>query len=145
MTSAYGGIRWESGWVREWQYEKSQSRIGGTLWEKLNLYIENSPLFKADKITAPLLLMNNDNDGAVPWYQGIEFFTALRRLGKPIWMLVYNGEEHNLTKWKNRKDLSIRMAQFFDHYLKNEPMPAWMARGRPATDKQKTMGYELVD
>jgi len=145
MTSAYGGIRWESGWVREWQYEKSQSRIGGTLWEKLNLYIENSPLFKADKITTPLLLMNNDNDGAVPWYQGIEFFTALRRLGKPVWMLVYNGEEHNLTKWKNRKDLSIRMAQFFDHYLKNEPMPAWMARGRPATDKQKTMGYELVD
>jgi dienelactone hydrolase len=142
MTSAYGGIRWESGWSREWQYEKSQSRIGATLWEKPALYIENSPLFHAPAITTPLLIMSNDADGAVPWYQGIEFFTALRRLGKPAWLLVYNNEEHNLTKWKNRKDLSQRMSQFFDHYLKGTQAPVWMTRGRPAVDKNKTMALE---
>ena len=117
MTSAYGGIRWESGWSRAWQYEKAQSRIGGTLWDATPLYIENSPLFFAPKVTTPLLIMHNDADGAVPWYQGIELFSALRRLNKPVWMLTYNNEEHNLTKWKNRKDLSVRLAQFFDHYL----------------------------
>lgn len=144
MISAYGGIRWESGMSRMFQYEKKQSRIGGTLWEKPMLFIENSPIFRADCIETPLLMMNNDADGAVPWYQGIELFTALRRLRKPAWMLVYNGEAHNLAQRKNRKDLSIRMLQFFDHFLKAEPEPVWMKFGIPATDKGKTLGYELV-
>jgi dipeptidyl aminopeptidase/acylaminoacyl peptidase len=143
MTSAYGGIRWESGLVREFQYEQAQSRIGKTLWDGFDLYIENSPLFFADKIETPLLLMANDNDGAVPWQQGIEFFTALRRLNKPSWMLTYNGDEHNLTKWPNRVDLSIRMKQFFDYYLKGEPMPLWMSDGIRAIDKGIKSGYEL--
>ncbi len=143
MTSAYGGIRLESGLVREMQYEKSQSRIGGTLWEKQDLYLENSPLFHAVRVTTPLLIMHNDNDGAVPWQQGVELFTALRRLGKPTWMLVYNNEEHNLVQTKNRKDLSVRMMQFFDHYLKDAPMPVWMSRGIPAINKGKTLGLEL--
>jgi dipeptidyl aminopeptidase/acylaminoacyl peptidase len=141
MTSAYGGIRWESGRVREFQYEHGQSRIGGNLWDKRELYIENSPLFFVDRITTPLLIMSNDNDGAVPWYQSIELFTAMRRLGKPAWLMVYNGEEHNLTKRPNRQDLSIRMSQFFDHYLKGAPMPMWMKVGIPAVKKGKELGY----
>jgi dipeptidyl aminopeptidase/acylaminoacyl peptidase len=143
MTSAYGGIRWESGMSRMFQYEHTQSRIGGTLWEKPFHYIENSALFRAPDITTPLLMMHNDADGAVPWYQGIELFTALRRLGKPVWMLTYNGEAHNLVQRKNRKDLSIRMLQFFDHYLMGQPAPVWMTRGIPAVEKGKTRGYEL--
>ena len=142
MTSAYGGIRWESGVVRQFQYEQSQSRIGGTLWDKRDLYIENSPIFFVDRITTPLLIMSNDNDGAVPWYQGIEMFTAMRRLGKPAWLLCYNGDEHNLTKRPNRQDLSIRMSQFFDHYLKGSPEPLWMKVGIPAVKKGKEFGYE---
>jgi dipeptidyl aminopeptidase/acylaminoacyl peptidase len=142
MTSAYGGIRWESGLVRQFQYEQGQSRLGGTLWEDRELYLDNSPLFFADKITTPLLIMSNDNDGAVPWQQGIELFTAMRRLGKPSWLLNYNGDEHNLTKRPNRMDLAIRMNQFFDHYLKETPMPVWMSKGIPATKKGKITGYE---
>ena len=141
MTSAYGGIRWESGMVRQFQYEHSQSRIGGTLWDKRQLYIDNSPIFFVDKITTPILIMSNDNDGAVPWYQGLEFFTALRRLGKQAWLLCYNGEEHNLTKRPNRQDLSIRMSQFFDHFLKGTPEPEWMKSGIPAIKKGKNLGY----
>ena len=87
MTSAYGGIRWGTGLNRQFQYEKSQSRIGATLWQRQDLYIKNSPIFAADKVTTPLLIMHNDADGAVPWYQGIEYFTALRRLNKKVWML----------------------------------------------------------
>ncbi len=145
MTSAYGGIRWGSGMSRMFQYEETQSRIGGTLWEKPLLYIENSPVFHVPRINTPVLIMHNDQDGAVPWYQGIEFFVALRRLGKPAWMLVYNREEHNLRKWPNRVDLSIRMMQFFDHYLKEAPAPLWMKEGIPATDKGTEKGYELMD
>ncbi|MBC5772610.1 S9 family peptidase [Pontibacter sp. KCTC 32443] len=143
MTSAYGGIRWGTGLSRQFQYEKTQSRIGGTLWEKPMQFIENSPLFFADRVETPLLIMHNDQDGAVPWYQGIEYFMALRRLNKPVWMLVYNGEDHNLMQRKNRKDLSVRMSQFFDYYLKGAPMPIWMKKGVPTILKGKDYGFEL--
>ena len=143
MISAYGGIRWGTGLSRMFQYEHQQSRIGGTLWEKPLLYMENSPLFYAPKVNTPILMMHNDKDDAVPWYQGIEFFVALRRLNKPVWMLNYNGEPHNLkgTSWANRIDLSTRMFQFFNHYLKGEPMPGWMESGVPAIEKGKNLGY----
>jgi dipeptidyl aminopeptidase/acylaminoacyl peptidase len=144
MTSAYDGIRLESGVIRQFQYEKSQSRIGATLWERPDLYLENSPLFRADRVTTPLLIMHNDNDGAVPWQQGMEMFGALRRLDKPVWMLVYNKEEHNLMQRRNMKDLSIRMAQFFDHYLQGAPLPVWMRTGRPAIEKNTTMAIDTT-
>ena len=144
MTSAYGGIRWETGMSRMFQYEHSQSRIGGTLWEKPFLYIENSPVFFVPKINTPLLLMHNDADGAVPWYQGIEFIMALRRLEKPAWMLSYDNEAHNLEKRPNRKDLSIRKMQFFNHYLKGSEMPYWMKSGISQVEKGKIDGYNLV-
>lgn len=144
MTSAYGGIRWGSGLSRQFMYERTQSRIGGTLWDSLDAYIHNSPVFFAPKVETPLMIMHNDNDGAVPWYQGIEYFTALRRLNKPVWLLNYNGEEHNLMKRPNRVDLSRRMLQFFNHYLKDEPAPVWLKYGIPAVDKGRKDGYELI-
>ncbi|WP_035561732.1 alpha/beta hydrolase family protein [Hymenobacter sp. IS2118] len=144
MTSAYGGIRWESGVSRQFQYERTQSRIGGTLWEKPDLYIRNSPLFQLPKVQTPVVIMSNDADGAVPWYQGIEMFTDLRRLGKPVWLLQYNGEAHNLVKRENRKDISIRELQFFDHYLKGAPAPEWLSTGVPAVEKGRNWGFETV-
>lgn len=141
MTSAFGGIRWGTGDSRQAQYEMGQSRIGRNLWEAPELYIANSPVFHANRVETPLLIMHNDNDGAVPWYQGIEMFMALRRLGKPVWMLQYNGEEHNLRERRNRKDITRRLQQFFDHYLKGEPMPLWMKEGIPAIRKGQELGY----
>jgi dipeptidyl aminopeptidase/acylaminoacyl peptidase len=143
MTSAYGGIRWGTGLNRQFQYEKTQSRIGATLWERPDLYIKNSPLFAADKIKTPLLIMHNDADGSVPWYQGIELFTAMRRLGKKVWLLEYNGEDHNLVERKNRKDLSVRLSQFFDYYLKDARPANWIKYGVPATQKGIDWGLEV--
>lgn len=145
MTSAYGGIRWESGRNRAFQYEETQSRIGGTLWEKQDLYLLNSPLFFVPKINTPLLMMHNDKDGAVPWYQGIEMFNAMRRLDKPVWMLVYNGAPHNLKRRADMKDLTVRMQQFFDFYLKDAAEPRWMKTGVPAIEKGKEFGFELEE
>jgi len=145
MTSAYGGIRWESGMSRMFQYERDQSRIGASLWEAPIRYLENSPIFWADKIETPLLMMANDNDGAVPWYQGIEMFTALRRLGKPAWMVNYNGEPHWPVTFAEKRDWNIRLQQFFDHFLMDAPAPVWLEHGIPATEKGRTLGLEVRD
>jgi dipeptidyl aminopeptidase/acylaminoacyl peptidase len=144
MTSAYGGIRWTSGLSRMFQYEHTQSRLGGTLWEKPLRYIENSPLFFADKINTPVLILHNDEDGAVPWYQGIEFFVALRRLGKPSWLLNYNGDPHGVKEPQNRRDFQQRMQQFFDYYLLDAPKPSWMERGVPPMEKGIMQGFEAI-
>lgn len=142
MFSAYGGIRWESGSNRQMQYEKGQSRIGATLWQKPALYMENSPLFHLEKVTTPVVIMSNDADGAVPWYQGIEMFTALRRLGKKAWLLNYNGEAHNIVQRKNRKDIQIREQQFFDWLLKGSVPAKWITSGVPAVKKGIDWGLE---
>ena len=145
MTSAYGGIRWSSGMSRMFQYERTQSRIGDDLWAAREKYIRNSPVFFADKINTPLLILHNDEDGAVPWYQGIELFVALRRLEKPAWMLNYNGNPHWVMGDINRRDFATRMQQFFDYYLKDAPEPEWMAVGVPAVNKGKELGLELLE
>lgn len=145
MFSAYGGIRWGTGMSRQFQYERTQSRIGGTIWEYPLRYLENSPLFFTDKVNTPILIMHNDNDGAVPWYQGIEYFTALRRLGKPAWMLNYRGEPHWPLKQANRVDFQRRMSQFFDHYLQGEPRPRWMDEGVSPLKRGIEQGYETKE
>ncbi len=140
MTSAYGGIRWGTGLNRQFQYEKTQSRIGATLWEKPNLYLQNSALFSLPKVTTPLVIMANDADDAVPWYQGIEMYTGMRRLGKKVWMLNYNNEAHNLVERKNRKDIQVREQQFFDYLLKGDKPAKWIAEGVPAVMKGRDLG-----
>ena len=142
MFSAYGGIRWDSGLNRSFQYEHGQSRIGRTPWEAPGLYRENSPLFRMDRVNTPILIMANDRDGHVPWYQGIEFFIALKRLGKPVWLLNYTGEPHWPMRMANRIDFQKRMYQFFEHYLNSRPMPRWMKEGVPATRQGTDLGYE---
>ena len=142
MTSAYGGIRWGSGMSRMFQYEETQSRIGGTLWEMPLRYLDNSPLFQADRIETPLLMMHNDQDTAVPWEQGIELFVALRRLGKPAWLINYNDAPHWPVTLAEKRDWTRRMQQFFDHYLKGAPAPPWLKEGVPAVEKGRTLGLE---
>ena len=129
MTSAYSGIRWGEGIARQFQYEKSQSRIGKSLFEAPQLYIENSPVFFAQRINTPLLIEHGDEDEAVPWYQSIELYLAMRRLQKPCVFLQYNSEPHHLKQYANKLDYSIKMKAFFDHFLKGAPAPDWWRHG----------------
>ena len=135
MTSAYDGIRWGPGIPRQFQYERTQSRIGGSLWQYPLRYIENSPVFMADRVTTPVMMIHNDADDAVPWYQGIEYYLALRRLGKEVYLFTYNGEPHGLRRRPNQKDYTVRLQQYFDHYLKGAPRPDWMDKGIPYLEK----------
>lgn len=146
MTSAYSGIRWGTGLPRQFQYEHSQSRIGGNLWEYPMRYLENSPVFRADRVETPMIMIHNDDDDAVPWYQGIEYYLALRRLNKEAYLFNYNGEKHNLRKRINQKDYTRRVQEFFDHFLKGAPAPEWMQKGIPYLKReQEKERYRVAD
>jgi dipeptidyl aminopeptidase/acylaminoacyl peptidase len=131
MTSAYSGIRLGSGLARQFQYERTQSRIGGSMWESLDEYIENSPVFFADRIETPMLILHGDVDDAVPWEQSIELFLAMRRLGKESVFLQYRDEPHHPQRYANKLDWATRMKEWVDHYLKGTPAPTWIRDGVP--------------
>ena len=137
MTSAYSGIRWGTGLPRQFQYEQTQSRIGKKLTDAPQTYLENSPVFHVAKVQTPLLILHNDADDAVPWYQGIELFLALRRLEKAAWLFNYNGQAHGLRRRADQKDWAKRMHQFFDHFLKGTPAPEWMEKGIPYIERDE--------
>lgn len=140
-------ISYYNGFYREhsaqFYFEYGQARLGYTMWEKPDLYFQNSPIFKADQVQTPLLIMHNKDDGEVPFQQGIEWFTALRRLGKKVWMLQYDKEYHGIEQPKNQLDFTLRVVQFFDHYLKGALAPKWMINGIPASQKGIDAGLEL--
>ncbi len=137
MVSGYGGIRWGAGISRAFQYERGQSRIGGTPWDSTAKYVENSPIFQIDKVKTPYLTVHNDDDDAVPWYQAIEFFSALRRLNKEAYWFNYNGEKHGLRDRDNIKHFTVHMSEFFDHYLLGKARPEWMDKPVPYLEKGK--------
>jgi dipeptidyl aminopeptidase/acylaminoacyl peptidase len=107
-------------------FERGQMNMGDNLWKIREKYINSSPIFNADLVTTPILLMNNKLDAVIPFNQGVEFFNGLRRLRKKVWLLQYEGERHALSKEASKFDFTMRLEQFFGHYLKNEQMPEWM-------------------
>lgn len=142
LVSQYGMLF--SGASGHFFYENGQGRIGASLWEKPEWYIENSPIFKANKVTTPMLLLNNKEDNAIIWTtQAAPWFIALRRLGKKVWMLQYDAEGHSLVNPTDQMDYSVRLNQFFDHFLKGTPAPKWMTQGVPASKKGIDSGFEL--
>ncbi len=126
-------------------YELRQHRMGSTLWQQPMYYLKNSPILNVDQISTPILLMSNAKDLNVSFSQGVEFFTALRRLGKAAWMLQYDLGEHGLdpTDTLSTSDYTKRLSQFFDYYLKGFPLPRWMSKGIPAVLKGFDDGFEF--
>lgn len=124
--SGYGAIRKITGTAMQQLYEQGQNNMGVMPWDRPGLYLKSSPVISANKVHTPLLLMHNDNDNAVPFAQSIELFTALRRLQRPIWLIQYRNEGHQLFRDPEKLDFTIRQQQFFDHYLKGKPAPDWM-------------------
>jgi dienelactone hydrolase len=129
LVSAYNSIN--GGVVKQGQFEYGPYQIGTTLWENPELYIKNSPIFYVDKLTTPLLIMNNPKDHTIPMSGAMEFYLASRRMGKKVWLLEYENSGHGVAG-KDAEDFDLRIRQFFDHYLKDAPPPKWMTMGRPA-------------
>jgi dienelactone hydrolase len=131
MISMYSSIYFNSGSANQPIFESSQGRFKGGYWDNLEAYQRNSPVYYAPQVKTPLIILHNDKDGAVDWNQGIEYYNTLRRLKKPVIMLQYVGENHGLQKQANQKDYTVRMKEFFDHYLMGKPAPAWYTEGVP--------------
>jgi dipeptidyl aminopeptidase/acylaminoacyl peptidase len=129
LISMYGSIYGSTGGSNAPNFESSQARMSRSYIGNLDSFIRNSPVFRADKVKTPLLIMHNDEDDSVDWNQAVEYFNILRRLEKPVIMLQYKGEGHSLRKFPNRLDYSLRVKEFFDHYLLGKPAPLWIREG----------------
>jgi len=131
MVSMYSLIYKNSGGTNQAIFESSQGRFKGGYWDHWDAYYRNSPVFFAKNVKTPLMILHNDRDGAVDFTQGVEYFNTLRRLQKPVIMLEYVGENHGLARRPNQRDYTLRMKEFFDHYLMGAPAPDWMKSGVP--------------
>ena len=137
MISMYTEVYWNSGSPNQGIFETSQGRFSAPYWEILEKYIANSPIFQAQNITTPILVAFGDKDGAVDWHQGIELYTTLRRMEKPIVMLVYADENHSVRKKENMLDYTLKINEWFDHYLLDKDAATWITDGIPYLDKMK--------
>ncbi|HVO97575.1 MAG TPA: prolyl oligopeptidase family serine peptidase [Bryobacteraceae bacterium] len=131
MIAMYNAIYWNTGSANQPIFESSQGRFTGSPSEIMDAYVRNSPVYHAKNVTTPLIILHNDKDGAVDWTQGIEYFNTLRRMGKPVVMLQYKGENHGLRKPENMKDYTVRMKEFFDFRLSDKEPPKWLIEGVP--------------
>ncbi|UCE40763.1 MAG: prolyl oligopeptidase family serine peptidase [Candidatus Aminicenantes bacterium] len=128
---------WKSSGTSQHRYDYyGQGRFGTNPFDDRELYIKESALFNAETMDTPLLLFHGTDDGSVEWLQAIEFYNALRFLGKNVILASYPGQGHHLDKLENQIDFQHRMEEFYDHYLKGKPAPEWMTKGVPYLKKK---------
>ncbi|MGB2906433.1 MAG: prolyl oligopeptidase family serine peptidase [Candidatus Aminicenantaceae bacterium] len=137
LISMYNILYKSSGNTNQPQIQFGQGRMGKTPWEDMDHYLSQSPVHQAEGIKVPFLILHGTEDGSVDWNQGLEYYTAARRLGKEVILLSYPGEGHHLGKIENQKDFQLRMKQYFDHYLKGAEAADWMTNGIPFLEKKK--------
>jgi dipeptidyl aminopeptidase/acylaminoacyl peptidase len=135
MISMYSSVYWNTGSTNQVIFETSQGRLPNPYWEDWDAYVRNSPLFNAQNINTPFLVAFGDNDGAVDWNQGVEMYNAMRRRQKEFVMLVYDGENHSLSKKEDQIDYAKRVQDWFKHYLLGEPAEDWIAKGVPYNER----------
>lgn len=100
-----------------------------SLYEDKESYLRNNPILNAEKVTTPLLLWSGKEDRVIPYTQSVSYYLALRRLNKKTIMLLYSKEDHNLKRSSNMADLTTRMMDWFDYYLKDEKTARWITEG----------------
>jgi dienelactone hydrolase len=131
MVSMYSSVYWNTGGANQGIFQSSQGRFKGNFLEHKDAYERNSPNRYADRVKTPLVILHDDKDGAVDFNQGITFYNTLRQLNKDVILLEYVGENHGLAQWKNKRDYSQRLMEYWDAYLKGQPAPEWLKSGIP--------------
>ena len=137
LISMYLSIYWNSGGTDARIFEISQGRMEVPFWEDLDAYTRNSPVFHIRNMNTPLLMAFGDEDGAVEFNQGVEMYNAARRAGKDMVLLVYEGENHSLSRRPNQLDYHRRIREWFAHYLKGEEPASWITDGVRHADRQR--------
>jgi poly(3-hydroxybutyrate) depolymerase len=118
-------------------YMEGQGRWGFAPWDNPEVYHFESALTHVREVVSPVLIMHGTADPTVSFTEGMNFYNALRFNKKNAIMLAYVGEGHGLTGLANRKDMTTRYFEFFNHYLKGAPAPKWLKEGVPYLDKNK--------
>lgn len=131
FVSFMGQLHWNPGIAELSHWETGQARMEVPFWEDPDAHRRNSPIHEVHNMETPLLMAFGDEDGVVDWDQGTEFFNFARRAGKQMVLLVYEGEDHGFREEANQKDYHRRIIEWFGHYLKGEPAPAWITEGVP--------------
>lgn len=114
-----------------------QGRYATDPYADFDLYWDQSPISGVETMNTPVLYLHGESDPTVNWEQGLEWYNALRFLGKPVIWLSYPDEGHGLSKLENRIDFQYRLRDFFDHHLRGEPAPSWMTEGVSQVDKAR--------
>jgi dipeptidyl aminopeptidase/acylaminoacyl peptidase len=129
LVSMYLSVYWNTGSTDARIFEISQGRMEVPFWEDIDAYIANSPVFHVESLNTPLLVAHGDEDGAVDFNQGVEYYNAARRAGKDFVLLVYGGENHGNREKANQIDYHTRINEWFGHYLKGDEAPTWITDG----------------
>jgi dipeptidyl aminopeptidase/acylaminoacyl peptidase len=145
LISFYNTLYRSSGTVQQGITEVGQVRMGTTPVEDFELYVSQSPVHQAHKITTPFMILHGTADGAVDWMQGLEYYNMARRLGKEVIFLSYPDEAHHLNQRNNQIDFQIRMMQYFDHHLKDAQPAKWMTDGVPHLERDYANPREMAD
>ena len=139
MVSMYSLVYKSTGGFNGAILESQQGRLLGGPWNDWDAYVRNSPIKYAQNVKTPLVILANDKDGAVDFTQGVEYFNTLRRMDKPVVLLEYPSEDHDLRKPQNAQDYTLRMKEFFDHFLMGKPAPDWWKTGIPRLEMDDTI------
>ncbi len=134
LVSFLGQIHWAAGTPEVDHSETGQARMQVPYWEDPAAHRRNSPLENLHNMKIPMLMAHGNKDGTVEFFQATEFYNLARRAGKDVVLLVYDGEDHSFTKRPNALDYQRRIREWFGHYLKGEPAPAWITEGIKASD-----------
>jgi len=139
MMSMSMSIYWNSGQTDARIFHESQGRMDRPFWRDIDTYARNSAIFNLDTMQTPLLMAFGDEDGAVDWHQGVEFYNAARLAEKDFVLLVYPGENHSNAKEENQVDYHYRVLEWFGHYLKGDEAKPWITEGKSHLDRQKEL------
>jgi len=139
LISMYGYTSFNTGSPETGHFETGQERMEVPLWEDPQAYIRNSTVFQTDKLKTPLLLEEGDADGNVNPWQSHELYNFGRRLGKQVIYLLYNDENHGVARPESQQDYHRRQLEWFNHFLKGAPAPAWITRGETYLERQKLL------
>lgn len=136
FVSFMGQIHWNPGLPEVSHWETGQGRMEVPFWEDPEAHFRNSPIHKVHEMETPLLMVHGDDDGVVEFFQATTFYNFARRAGKQMVLLVYEGEDHGFRQKANQIDYHRRILEWFGHYLKGEPAPAWITEGVSLNDHE---------
>ena len=113
ITSYWGEGYWGAAY-------NAVAAAGSFPWKNKEIFVDQSPLFSADKINTPILLCHGQSDTNVPVGESVQMFAALKILGKPVELLTFKAEDHFISEYNRRKQWMKSHLAWFERWLKDD-------------------------